>query len=60
MTKTVSRFEHAIEKHIDENIAPRDMDGIICKTRDEELDQRKRNLEKKVITLKDRLKKTSI
>lgn len=59
MTKTVSRFEYAIEKHIDENIAPRNMEELTCKTKDEEHEQRKRNLKEKVISLQGRVRKKS-
>jgi hypothetical protein len=42
--KKLSRFEYAINKHIHENIKPLDMDSMVCKTEDEEIIERKKNI----------------
>lgn len=52
MTKTISRFEYAIDSYINENIKSVDMDAVKCKSKEEETQDRKSNIEKKINRIK--------
>ena len=55
--KTVSRFEYAIDQYINDNIAPRDMSKICCKTQAQEDADRRKNIDENIHKLVDRIKR---
>jgi len=54
--KKVSRFEYEIDKYINENIKPVDMDNITCLSADDEQKQRVEYLESSAFKLLSRIK----